>query len=233
MVYNSSESPMQTLSSPIKLIKDSVKIFFVKKNLIYFISIYLILVPFQIFQYFQGAFADISVKNIEYDPYVWVTLIVTILYFLIYFLSSAATILAVKKVIASEPLNFKETITFAWKNLWQYLTLSILVFLAVFGGLILLIIPGLVFSVWFFSAKFVFFDKGLGIKASMAESHRLVKGRFWAVWWRLFVFGLFTALAGFTISVIPYGIGGVITTLFGALFVLPAYLLYKELLSNS
>ncbi len=212
---------MKKLSSPIELIKDSFSIFFEKKNVLYLILIYLPLIPFQLVFYFQ--------EFIKYTPPTVVVVLVNLVYLVIYLLALLAGVSAVKKVATKEQLDFKKTYIFAWKNLGKFFLLVALVFLANLGGFILLIIPGIIFSTWFSFSNFIFVDKGLGVKASMGKSRELVKGRFWAVLGRLLVFGLFSGLAGFIVSVIPFGIGQTLVTLAGALFMLPSFLLYKEL----
>ncbi len=214
---------MKKLSSPVKLIKDAFKIFFEKKNLPYFVLVYLPIIPFQIFSYFQ--------ESMKFIPPVGVTVLISFVYFVVYLLTMVAGISAVKRVTAKETLDVKKTFIFAWKNLWKFFLLMILVFLATFGGFVLLIIPGIIFAVWFSFSSFVFVDKGLGVKASMGKSRELVKGRFWAVLGRLFVFGLFSGFVGLVVSIIPLGIGAALVTLAGALFMLPSFLLYKELSS--
>lgn len=217
---------MQKLSSPIKLIKDSVKIFFTKENLRYFVSIYLVLALFQVLTYFQGSVINTSTGNIKNVPVVFV---VVILNFIVYLLTTIAGIVAVKQVINGEEFNIKETFLFAWKNLWGFFLVSALVFLAIFGGMILLIIPGIIFGVWFAFAKFIYVDTGLGAKTVMGKSRELVKGRFWAILGRFIVFGVFSGLVSFVFSGIPYGIGSDIISLAGVLFILPSYLMYREL----
>jgi hypothetical protein len=215
---------MQKLSSPIRLIDESFKIFFAKENIFYFISIYLILIPFQVFSYFQN--------SLESTPYAIIVVIVNILALIAYFLTSIAGILAVKRVIDGGQLNYKDTMASAWKNLWRYFLLSALLFLITLGGTILLIIPGIIFSIWFSFSGFVFIDQGLGIKASLSRSRQLFKGRFWSVYWRIIVFGIFFGLVTglvFLLSLIPFGIGSSIYTLAGAFYIIPYYLLYKEL----
>lgn len=87
---------------------------------------------------------------------------------------------------------------------------SLLTTLAITGGLILLIIPGVIFTIWFaFSFYAVALDNNKVIE-SLKTSKRLVQGRWWSVWWRLFapgiVFALFMILAqwliGFPIEII-------------------------------
>lgn len=212
---------MKKLSSPVKLIKDSFKIFFKKENLEYFVLIYLPLIPFQIFFYFQG-----SVKSVSL---IGAAIFINVIYLVVYLLTLAAGISAVRGVVAKERLDIKKTYALAWKNLWKFSILVLLVFLATFGGFLLLIIPGIIFGIWFSFSNFVFIDKGLGIKASMSKSRGLVKGRFWPVFWRLFVFGLFSGLAGSIVSAVPFSVGSGLVALAGALFMLPSFLLYKEL----
>jgi hypothetical protein len=214
---------MKKLSSPVKLIKDSFKIFFEKKNLIYFASIYLILIPFQIILSFQG--------NEKFAPFIGIFIPIFLVYLVVSVLVMAAGISAIKRVIAKEPLDIKKTYIFAWNNLWKFSILAILIFLATFGGLLLLIIPGIIFGIWFSFANFIFIDKGLEPRAAMSKSRELVKGRFWAVFGRLFVFGLFSGIAGAIVSAVPLGIGPMLATLAGSLFMLPSFLLYKELLA--
>lgn len=212
---------MQKLSSPFKLIEDAIKIFFDKRNLVFFVLIYALLIPFQIFQYFR--------ESLNLTLLGEVMVAIDIIYLTVYLLISLAGILAVKKVINNENLSIKDTFTLSWKKLWGFILISIIVFLISLGGIILLIIPGIVFAIWFSFSTFVFVDKELGIKASISKSRTLVKGRFWTILGRYVIFGLFGAVLGLTASYIPYSIGSYLLTLLGALTVLPSYLLYKEL----
>ncbi|MBD3311075.1 MAG: hypothetical protein GF349_01080 [Candidatus Magasanikbacteria bacterium] len=74
---------------------------------------------------------------------------------------------------------------------------SILTGLAVLGGLILLIIPGIIFAVWFaFSYYIVILDNKKGTEALKA-SKQMVQGRWFGVFWRLLAPGIVFALLGF------------------------------------
>lgn len=218
---------MQKLSSPFKLIEESLKTFFVKENLVYLVSIYLVLIPFQIFSYFQESIS--SVMGSETWQYLSLVMVVNILYVIAYFLTSVAGIIAVRRVLNKKSLDLKETISLSWKNLGRFAVLSALVFLATLGGLILLVIPGIIFAIWFSFSEFIFVDQNMNVKKSMSESKKLVKGRFWPIFGRFIIFGLFGGAVGIVLSLIPYHVGSVVSTLVGALFVLPAYLLYQEL----
>lgn len=74
-------------------------------------------------------------------------------------------------------LSFVQAMRAGFKKGPGLLVVKIITALLVLIGLILLIIPGLVFWYWFFFATQVYVDKDIGIIASFKESKRLVKGK--------------------------------------------------------
>lgn len=58
-----------------------------------------------------------------------------------------------------------------------YIGLIILVNVIVMLGLVLLIVPGLIFLYWFIFAPLVYIDKDIGVIAALKQSKRLVKGK--------------------------------------------------------
>lgn len=219
---------MNKLSSPIKLIRDSFEIFFTRKNLVYFLTVYLVLVPFHIFSYYQSYFIDPN-GNARYSWSMWVVLTVNLIFFILYFLTLIISIKGMKGAVNGNLPTIKDAFNFARKNLWQFFLVVFWVFLATVGGTILLIVPGIIFGIWLSQSSYVFVDKGLGVKESLRKSKELVKGRFWAVLGRAIVFGLFTLVCEIILNFLPYGFGGILTTLLGGLFMLPSFLLYREL----
>ena len=82
----------------------------------------------------------------------------------------------------------------------------ILVGLIVIGGTLLLIIPGVIFSLWFaFALYAVAIDEQKPMDALKA-SKALVKGRWWGVFWRLlapaFVFGIAASIAQWIVALL-------------------------------
>ena len=78
----------------------------------------------------------------------------------------------------------------AKKIFWPAVGVTILTALAVLGGMILLIIPGIIFMLWFaFSYASVTIDN-TGVMESLHKSKALVDGRWWNVFWRLVIPGL-------------------------------------------
>lgn len=100
------------------------------------------------------------------------------------------------------------------KIFWGILGVSLLTGLAVLGGLILLIIPGLIFAVWFGFATWAYIERGKGseIVAALSESKRVVKGYFWPIVWRNLVFcliiGVPILIVAGILGVIIWGVSG-------------------------
>lgn len=93
-----------------------------------------------------------------------------------------------------------------YRIFWRYLGVSILVFLAVVGGLILLIIPGLIWLVRFSFSPIIVVDNKIGPVAAMKESYSITKGSFWKILLFWIVLGLFNLL-----GLICLGIGLLVT----------------------
>ncbi len=91
-------------------------------------------------------------------------------------------------------------------------------------------IPGIIFVVWFAFSQFILLEEdNIRTTQVLKKSKKLVDGRFWQIFVRLFVFGIFFSLVTILTVVIPYRIGSIINLFLGPLFILPSYLLYKEL----
>jgi len=221
---------MKTLSSPIYFIKKSIEIFFKKQNMVYFLKINLILIPF----YLLSLVNTYLVNNKVYKPddfrFATVLAVVNIIYFFVYVLVSAAGIEAIRRVVDKDKLKIKDTFSVAVKKYWKFLALSIILAFIVGLGFVLLIIPGIMFMVWYTFSQFVLIeDSQTKVLASLGKSKNLVKGKFWAIFGRLFVFGLFSLLLQVVISLVPYNLGSVLVVLFGVFLILPNYLLYREI----
>lgn len=69
----------------------------------------------------------------------------------------------------------------------NYLVLTIMLFVIVCAGLILLVIPGIIFAVWYFSAGYIAAKEEVRPLVALDRSRRMVEGRFFVVFWRLLV----------------------------------------------
>ena len=160
-----------------------------------------------------------------------IAVVVTIFTVLINVFVNLAGILAIKKVLGNEKLNVRSTYKETFSKYKTFLALSVVVWFIHTLGLILLIFPFVLVTTWFIFSKFIIVEKGLGIKMSLIESKRLVEGDFWRVLLRMIVFYLFFYLAQLLLVSFPYGVGYIAHSLFGALFLLPYFLFYKEVSS--
>lgn len=93
------------------------------------------------------------------------------------------------------------------KGFWRYLGVSVLVFLAVLAGLILLIVPGIILALALSFATYLVIDKGLGPISAFKESMAITKGNRW----NLFVLGL--AICGLNILGLLALVVGLIVTI--------------------
>lgn len=84
--------------------------------------------------------------------------------------------------VRKQKVSLRSAISQARPFIWPMLGLAILTMLAVIGGIILFVIPGLIFSAWFALSGYVMVAEKLGAVASMKRSHELVRGRVWEIW---------------------------------------------------
>jgi hypothetical protein len=109
----------------------------------------------------------------------------------------------------------------------KILPFAFVTFLASFvicGGFLLFIVPGLVFSVWFFFATFILFDDDSRGMSALLKSRAYVRGRWFEVFLRLVVIWACTAILG----AIP--VVGPLISLVAAPYVLVYHaLLFKDL----
>ncbi len=103
--------------------------------------------------------------------------------------------------LMARPTAWKEVFSSSSNLIWPAIYVSVLVTLIVLGGTLLLIIPGIIFAVWYsFAFYAVLFENAHGFDA-LKSSKSLVVGRWWAIVWRLAVAGI---IFGFLNSVLSY-----------------------------
>lgn len=126
----------------------------------------------------------IGVLGASYLLYIGISIILS----LISFWFSIAFIRVIAKTYAGTAVQSIATELHEAKvTFWPALVVSILTVLVVFGGMLLLIIPGIIFGLWFaFSIYAATIDHEPPVQA-MKTSKQLVDGRWWAVFWRLVI----------------------------------------------
>ncbi|MEZ4156910.1 MAG: hypothetical protein R3B52_03025 [Candidatus Paceibacterota bacterium] len=104
--------------------------------------------------------------------------------------------------------DYKKALLKGWKLFVPYLLVTLLVGLITALGLVLLIIPGVIFAVWLAFSVFILMDNEGGIVISINKSKAMVKGYWWPV------FGRLLALIAATIAVMAI-VGAILSSLFG------------------
>ena len=88
-------------------------------------------------------------------------------------------------------VELKETFRQTSKYLWPVVWTSFLMGLAIVGGFVLLLIPAIIFAIWFtYSFYTVIFEDKKGIEA-LKSSRSLVVGRWWKTFWLILAPSIF------------------------------------------
>ena len=99
----------------------------------------------------------------------------------------------------AENIDFREAFRRARGKVSPFLWLSFLNGLLIAGGLVLFIIPGVLFAIWFSLMQFVFVAEGERGLNALLKSREYVRGHFWPVAWRM----LFTVAVAILATAIP------------------------------
>ena len=225
---------MNTISGPVALIRKSLEIFSKKENFIYFFRIQAFLLPIALISFIWGLILSFNSANLSESlstnpVFIFLSTGLGLINSLIYFFVAIASIEAVRRVLDNSTLSVREAFLVAKAKAWKFALMGILKGIIILGGLLLLIIPGIIFSVWYAFTGLEVVLNGAGVKESLSKSKALVQGRFWPVLGRLFVVGIFVMIIQVIFTTFPYGLGNLMSPLFGILFLLPIYLLFKEL----
>jgi len=124
-------------------------------------------------------------------------------------------------------VSLSETLGVAKKNFWRYLGFAIVMGIFLVVLYILLIIPGIIFTVYWAFASYVFIHKNTTVMGALKESKNIVRGNWWKVFWRgLLLFIIYIVVDGI-LGFIPI-IGGLLSMLilypFSVLFFKNLYL---------
>ena len=90
----------------------------------------------------------------------------------------------------------KSLLAFAWRKMLPFSWVVFLTGIICALGFLALLIPGIIFSIWFSLSLYAFvFEKKRGMGA-LYHSKELVKGYWWPVFGRVFLFGIISVLVG-------------------------------------
>ena len=114
----------------------------------------------------------------------------------------AAILRAAAQATIGDPVDPEESYRFGFKRLGSVILVSLLVGLAILGGLILLIIPGIIFAVLLCVSVPVLIVENRRGSEAMSRSWNLVKGHFWHALGVIFVAGIIVGIVSGIIGAI-------------------------------
>jgi len=118
-------------------------------------------------------------------------------------LTNAAVVHAIASEYLEKPTTVGEAIKRAFRVILPLIWTSILLFLAVMGGFILCIIPGIIFSFWFSLAIPVVVIEGVSGFEALKRSKQLMKGNVGTVFVLLLLVGMIQGVAVGSSALIP------------------------------
>jgi hypothetical protein len=117
----------------------------------------------------------------------------------------------------------------AWNNIRSYWWVMFLSAVIVIGGLILLIVPGIIFAVWYCLASFVLISENLKGMNALNKSKEYVKGRWGKVFFRIFFIGIVSMIASIVFGIVSriFGSAGMaLGQIASGLVITPVVVLY-------
>ena len=138
--------------------------------------------------------------------------VVIILFLAFFYFMILRSISLVVISLSKKELSFKQVFKKARKYFWVYLGLVIVQMIFLLGLSVLLIIPGLIFLIYWMFSNYVLINENKGVMDSLKRSKQIVEGR----WWRTFGYLLLVWIIIIGISIvfdwIPF-VGGIVQQL--------------------
>jgi len=125
-------------------------------------------------------YIDISKIFLTFNRYVLLSVFSTIFYLFFLIISpifDAMYPLFIKNIVDGKEVNLKSIFLATWKRFWSIWWASILVLFTVMIGLILLIIPGIIFFAWYFYTIPAMMLGDLGASDAMSTSKDFAKNK--------------------------------------------------------
>ncbi len=227
--------PYLSLMRPVdKLIKDSLKIYadnwvFLIKALLVSIALILPLV----LGFLPPAAAAMGAIFAKQKL---LMVLLAIIFFIVFIIlaiivgswSQALIYQAIFQAGKGKPLPIRKMLRLAWPKWSTYFLANLLSGIIIFVGFILLIIPGIVFIVWFFFIPYIVVIEKTKVVQALKRSKALVSGQFWGVLGRLALI-LFISILIASVLARLGPIGPIANFLLSPLWMIGGYLIYEDL----
>lgn len=221
--------PQSVISLPggWELLKKSLGIY--KKRFWVFVGI--MVIPFLVFLLFFGSAFLLRILKV---PWIWLIVAIIGYFALIIFnlWAGVSLLYAIKE--REQKIGIKESFRKGWPKILSYWWISILVSLITMGGFLFLIIPGIIFAIWFSLSAYILVSEDIKGMNALFRSKQLIKGYWGKVFWRFLVMALVVVVITVPIAVIaslfdiPF-ISNIIGLLIGPFSLIFGFLVYENL----
>lgn len=203
----------------------------------------------QVYKVRLGAFLGILILPVAVNffldlliPEIWsrgplfaLSFIISFLLVILLFWAEVSLLYAIKEREAK--IGVKESFKKGWLKIIPFVWISLLAGLITLGGFFLLIIPGIIFAVWFVLSTYVLVSEDLRGMNALLRSKQLVKENWWGVFWRFLAIGSIGIVIDLIISAIAQFLspllGNIINSIFNLFFIPFAltfgFLIYENL----
>ncbi|HEX5881518.1 MAG TPA: hypothetical protein VF468_24855 [Actinomycetota bacterium] len=171
-----------------------------------------VVVPFTLLQYLLGDLVrsrgEVTSNGVVVETATWAAgiagLVAALAGVVMFLVLTGAITRAVAAEVAGEDPGVEQSYRFGFHRFWSVLLVSVLVGLAIIGGLILLIIPGIYIGVRLAVSIEALVVEGRRGTEAMGRSWGLVGGHWWHAFGTLVVAGLLTGVVNAVITA-PFG----------------------------
>jgi uncharacterized membrane protein len=143
-----------------------------------------------------GVYGSRHIENTGLNPAVFAILMLITIIAILW--STVALVMAIKEDGISIGESYRKANPFILPYIW----VNILVGLLVLLGLILLIIPGILFAFWYSLSQYILLDQNVRGMQALRKSKEYMKGNIGAVFWRGLAGGILIAIPIIVLSAI-------------------------------
>jgi hypothetical protein len=211
--------------SATSLVKESWKIY--KNNFLLFLKIIgWLFIPTVIW-------TILDVSNLTEVAVVPINICLGLIYSILSIFASIALVLVTDNIIKERNVGLKEIFDLSYSKFFFFFWVSILANLAIIGGTLLFIVPGIIFAVLFSFAPIAAVLDGQKGALALSYSKSLVKDNFWGVLWRWIASFFIYAVALSSIILALIYLVGLVTGELGAILASGESLWWSRLISDT
>ena len=131
---------------------------------------------------------------------------------------------AVICAVSDETLGIRDSLEAGSKKLWSFIWIFTILSYIVTGGFLLFVIPGIIFSIWFFFSQFILAREDERGMNALLKSKEYVKGYWFDVFLRMLIIWIISAVIGG----IPF-VGWILSLFFMPFAMIFSFLVYEDL----